>query len=123
MQLSCAARHGIAAWPRPWPACWSDCCSINVLHRASLRWPGWAPLPGAVTRMHVIEHPLWFRSRSLSWPAAQTIAPNPMFCVVHLKQVGLVELAPKSRVLHKVQQDQQGRRVLVPSRITMLLVR
>lgn len=121
MQLSCAARHGIAAWPRPWPACWSDCCSITVLHRASLRWPGWAPLSDAV--MHMVHHSLWLHSRSLSRPATQTTEPSPMLVFLHPKQVGLVELAPKSLVLHKVQQDQRGRRVLVPSRITMLLVR
>ena len=38
-------------------------------------------------------------------------------------QVGLVELSPRSRVLHKVRHDSRGRRVLVPSRLTMLLVR
>ena len=59
----------------------------------------------------------------MGWhPAMHTLAVMPpRHC--SCRQVGLVERAPKSRALHRVRQDARGRRVLVPSRITMLIVR
>ena len=38
-------------------------------------------------------------------------------------ELGLVEAAPRVRALHRLRKDDDGRTVLVPSRLTMVLVR
>ncbi|PRW57761.1 GABA transporter 1 [Chlorella sorokiniana] len=71
------------------------------------------------------SHPKWLVITCNIMIVIQLLVGEQVFeyILYESMEVGLVELTPKSRVLHKVRQDARGRRVLVPSRITMLLVR